>query len=175
MANFPNGTYPAIAIPDQSALGESSTGTPCAEVMFQIQGPADYYGQTIVWYGYLSDAAIKSTLKGLRACGFQGENLDDLSTVGANQVELVIENEEYNGTTRSKVRWVNQPGGNRVLLDPSKKKSIAAQLRGQIRAIEAADGIAPKPAARPAARPAVQVPARPTAATHGPTNDDIPF
>lgn len=171
MANFPNGTYPAIAIPEQSALGEASTGTPCVEVMFQIQGPADYYGQTIVWYGYLSEGAMKSTVKGLRACGWQGDNLEDLSTVGANQVELVIENEEYDGKTRSKVRWVNQPGGNRVLLDPSKKKSIAAQLRGQIRAIDAENGTAQKPAARPQPR----VPARPTAATHGPTNDDIPF
>lgn len=173
MLTIENGTYPAIAIPEQSALGESSKGTPCVEVRFQFQGPADLYGQHIVWYGYLSENALKSTVKGLRACGWQGDNLEDLSTIGAKEVELVIENEEFDGKTRAKVRWVNQPGGGAtsVPLDPAKKKSIAAMLRNQIRATEAADGTMPKPAARPAPR----VPTRPTAASHGPSDSDIPF
>ena len=62
-------------------------------------------------------------------------------------------------------------GGRRVVVDPAKKLAMAKALAAQIKAMEAGAGAPPAPAAWPA----VKVPAKPTAATHGPAAEDLPF
>lgn len=170
-----NGEYEATAIPEESTLGESSSGTPRIEVQFYVQTPVESHGQKIIWYGYLTPAAMPRTVEALRTMGWTGNDLRNLSTIGANNVQIVIEGEEYQGKTYAKVKWVNSLGGRRVVIDPEKKLAMARALASQIKAMEAAASAPPAPAAWPAARPAVQVPARPTAATHGPSDADVPF
>lgn len=136
------------------ALIESQKGTPGVAVEFVLVDG----GEDITWDGWLSDGAFDRTLESLRYCGFKGENLEDLQGLDANEVELVIEPETYEGKTKLKVQWVNRPGGiaARSKMAPDKVKSFAAQMRDRIRALGAEPGVkrqaAPKANGGPPAR-----------------------
>jgi hypothetical protein len=142
-------------------LGESSHGTPRVEVEIEVES-----GDYILWDGYLSDGALDITLKSLRAMGFQGDNIEDLSTVGSKEFEIVTKFEEYKGKQYCRVKFVNDIGGGRVAMPPEKKKKFAADLRGKIRALEGAAGKAAPTPARPA-RPSRPAPAARTAPATG--------
>lgn len=162
-----NGEYEATALPEESTLGESSTGTPRVEVQFYVQTPAEEHGQKILWYGYLTPAAMPRTVAALRHMGWTGNDLRDLTSIGKNNVELVVEGEEYNGKTYPRVKWVNSLGGRRVVIDPTKKLAMARAIAAQIQAMESAASAPPAPAAWPTTS-AVRVPPKPT-------SDDLPF
>lgn len=153
---LPNGTYRARAT--QGVLGESKSGKEQVVVQFELLEP-DYANQTISWYGFFTDATCERTFESLRIMGWQGTNLDDLTGVDANEVSLVIENEEWEGKTRAKVRWVNAVGGMGLLapLAPDKAKAFAARMRGRVLAFDQSQAMGGKKAApaqaRPAARP----------------------
>jgi hypothetical protein len=97
----PAGRYAAVALDAQ--LGMSSKGTEQIAVKFQIEG-----GRTITWYGYFSDAAYMGTLKAMRAMGFKGQDVTDLSSIHGGKCIVVIEHEpDLNGNPRDRVKWVN--------------------------------------------------------------------
>lgn len=137
-----NGTYRAKA--RTWALGETSKGTPEAAVEFIFTHP-DMEGASITWHGYLSESTFDRTVEGLRHCGWTGDDLANMEGLDANEVDLVIENEEYEGKTRPKVRWVNKAGGLALKerMAPEKAKTFAASMRGRIRAADAAKGVKP--------------------------------
>ena len=167
-----DGKYEATAIPEESDLTEvGANGTPCVKVMFYIQTPVEAHGQKIVWDGWATPAALGRTVEALRTMGWTGNDLRDLTSIGANNVELVIEGEDYKGKMYPRVKFVNALGGRRVVVDPTKKLAMAKALAAQIKAMESGAGAPPAPAAWPA----VKVPPRPTAATHGPADSDVPF
>jgi hypothetical protein len=100
------GTHRARA--GEVALGVKKSGKEHVAVMFTItQGDAK--GRTISWDGYFSDGAVVRTLESLRHCGWTGETLGDLSGIGDVEVDLVIDDEEYNGKTYDRVKWINKP------------------------------------------------------------------
>jgi hypothetical protein len=144
-------------------IGEAKTGTFQVGVVFELldQEP----GTTITWYGALTDAALEWTMKALRNMGWQGDDVTELDGNGghldANEVQLVVDEEEWEGKTRTKVKFVNSMGGlamsSRVTGD--KLKGFAAGLRGKILGLE--PGRKPAPAAQPPRQPV--------------RNDDIPF
>lgn len=154
-------------------LSETSKGTPQVAVEFALLDPeAEFH--TLAWYGFLSDATFNRTIEALRYCGWQGENLDDLQGLDANEVSLVVDEEEYEGKLQTRVRWVNRAVGLSVKapITGEKAKAFATQMRDRIRALDAANGTR-KPTAQ-ASRPA---PSRPPEPPPHEDKDalDIPF
>ncbi len=131
-------------------------------------------GTHIAWYGYFTEKTMDRTIESLRICGWTGDDLTNLAGIDANEVELVIGQEPYDGKMYTKVRWVNRPGGGvsiKAPLPPDAAKSFAARMRGQILAHD-------KKAGLPKVRTPVASPNPPphsdADAPIGP-NDDIPF
>lgn len=140
-----NGTYRARAT--SWVLGETSTGKEQVAVEFSLTDP-ELQGERIAWYGFFTEKTFERTIESLRACGWTGDNLEDLSGLDANEVDLVIEQETYEGKTTPRVRWVNRPGaiGVKTALAPEKAKTFAAKMKAQIRAFDASQGKKAAPA-----------------------------
>lgn len=167
--DLPNGNYTAHA--NGGTLGETSKGDPQVVVEFQLLNEG-YEQVKINWFGYFTEKSRERTIESLRTAGWTGDDLTDLSELATRddipQVELVIENETYEGKTRAKVQWVNQPGsvhGGKVLA-PDKAKAFAAMMKATIAATDFRHGLK-KPAP---ARPSLPPPGNSVKA-----GDDIPF
>jgi hypothetical protein len=158
-----DGKYRAKA--KEWSIGEAGTGTAQVVVFFDL---LDHEGEGRTWYGFLSDAALKRTIESLRHMGWQGCDISELSSPAAgldsNEVQLVLESEDYNGKVSQKVRWVNKLGTGKPMEEDS-LKALSAKLKGKILALD--PGAAGEVAA---ARPK---PTSPGNASIAP--DDIPF
>lgn len=152
-------------------LGETSTGKEQVAVEFQILTEGAEYS-TITWYGYFTEDTWQRTIESLRYMGWKGENLEDLSGLDANEVELEVGEEEYQGKTQTKVKWVNRAGGLNLKapLSPERKKSFAAQMSQKIRALDASQGNR-KPSQNGVKPPA----ARPEPPPHTDNDFNVPF
>lgn len=163
------GTYRARAV--GAELSTTSTGKEQIAVQFQL---LEHEGETLLWFGYFTERALPITVRALRACGWQGNDLQDLTGILDNEVDLVCANEEYNGTTRLKVQFVNRPGEMPFVqpMEDTAARSFAARMKGQIAALGGASGrrSAPSTAAPRSAR-AAQTPEPPP---HG-DDDGPPF
>ncbi len=114
----------------QVVLGKSAKkGTPQIEFYCEItQG--EFKGEKARWTGYFGPGSAERTVESLQYCGWQGEDLGEfadgeLHGLDANEVELVVEIEEYEvqvesaetGETHTekrsspKVQWINGGGG----------------------------------------------------------------
>jgi hypothetical protein len=141
-----NGIYLATPMPG-AALGYTSKGTESVGVEFVLKES----GQRVSWYGYFSEKTTERTIEALRFCGWTGQDLSDLSEIGQDQnveVNLVIEQEEYEGKVRAKVQWVNRAGGLAMAspLDANQAKSFAQRMKGAVLAFDQKTGPAPKKA-----------------------------
>lgn len=140
-----NGTYRARAV--GASLGETAAGNEQAGIEFEL---LDFEGQRLVYYGSFTEKATEHTIRALRTAGWTGVDLSDLSGVGgpdAPEVSLVVENEEYEGKVRTKVKWVNAAGGAtfKKALAPDKAKAFAAKMKGQLLAFDKSSGAKPAP------------------------------
>lgn len=150
------GNYKAKAI--ASGIGVSnSKGTPYVRVTFRLIDS----GSEIDWFGYVpNEAAQERLVKDLVTMGYKGTNPEELDnldeeSVGAflpATVSLKIEDEEWQGNTRSRVRFVNperreaEPGKS---LFGDMRAAFAAARPGGAPAAPKANG-KPSPIARPA-------------------------
>lgn len=153
---IPAGTYRGRAT--EAQLGTTSTGKEQVAISFQLLTPG-YEGQHLPYYGLFTDAALEITVKALRACGWQGVDLSDLSGIDTNEVNLVVEHETYNGVTRARIKWVNDgtAGLLKNVLGDAEKKAFAQRMRGAIAALGTPGPAKPAQQARPATpRPAAQ-------------------
>jgi hypothetical protein len=150
-----DGVYRARAI--QGALGQASTGSDQVAVEFEILTEG-LEGQHITWFGYFTDATWERTVEALRTCGWQGDDLSDLTGLGASEVDLVIEQEEYNGKYSAKVKWINKPGGMslKAPMSPERAQQFASEMKGRILSLKK-NGTT-KPAAKSAAGRTVEPP-----------------
>lgn len=136
------GTYKARAT--AGWLGESAQkGTPYVGVMFSvIDGP--HNGEQISWNGWLTEGAMKHTVKSLRVCGWQGDDLSALDTIKRNEVFLVVEIEaDGYGQPRPRVRWINSTQGGPAMeaaLKGSAAKAMAEKHRAAVIALRQAEG-----------------------------------
>lgn len=167
---LPNGTYRARATDAQ--LGETSNKKEQVAIGFELLQPG-FEGQFIPYYGTFGEAALKITIKALRTAGWEGDDLSDLSSVRNNsrEVYLVIEQETYDGVTRSKVKWVNDGAGGllKSVLDPAAAKQFAMRMRGAVAGLDL--GTQPKAAPGPRSAPRSGGPTEPP-----PHSDaDMPF
>lgn len=133
-------------------VGESSSGKPRIEIKFGFKD-AQGVDQTLWWNGYLTEKSIQITAKALVNCGLKGTDYDELAK-GAESgmlnmeapVEVEVQNEEFEGKTRSKIAWVNRPGGAKFMepgLAAQKLKGL--NLGGAVAAARAETGIKAPP------------------------------
>lgn len=130
------------------ALGLSSTNKEQIAIMFDYTDPAGEAG-SITWFGYFTEDSADRTLDSMRHCGWAGDNLGELDGLSANEVELVLDEEEYNGKVRTKVKWVNRPArlALKTQLNTNQAAAFAARMRGKVVANKQKYG------AQPAAQP----------------------
>jgi hypothetical protein len=84
-------------------------GTPYVRVWFNyVDDQGEPAGGGIFWDGYLTDATEYRTLESLTHCGWKGD-FKEFSGIDCEIVQLVLEDETYEGNTRTKVQWVNKP------------------------------------------------------------------
>lgn len=138
-------------------FGFAKNGTEQIAVTFQIvDEDADgkrgaLHGSRRVWYGFFTDNTEDRTLESLRHCGWSSDELSDIANLNEDAcrrllpkvVQLVIENETYNGRTIEKVRWVNSLEETRSAIknkaDESAVKSLSARMRSRAAALRVAN------------------------------------
>lgn len=171
---IPEGTFRAARRNGRGAIRVVEIGknkTPCLEVDLRIIDEGPINGSAITFQGWLTDGAWKKTVEALRVLGWIGNDISevpDLADAGAlaNECEIVIEHEEYNGKVRAKIAWLNAPGGRGTKITGSALTSFAERLKSSIASVPMPEGV--KPSSAPAAT-------RPTAsAASAPPTDDIP-
>lgn len=151
-------------------LGVSSTGKEQVAVSFVVDADTETE-RFLAWYGYFTDATAERTIEALRFMGFEGDDLTRLEGLDKNTVELVLEDEVYEGQIREKVQWVNRGGGALVKtpLVGDKASAFAASMKEKFKTYDASNG-------KRAAKPAAARPAPPSGPLGGdPPTDDIPF
>jgi len=112
------------------SITETKAGDPQATVTFKIT--VNGAEEQVTWNGSFKEKAVDFTIKALIACGLQGNNPAGPLTVG-KEVSLVIENEVgTDGKERSKVKWVNEPGALKKIIDPSMAKAKLSSLEGAV-------------------------------------------
>lgn len=164
------GTFKARGV--EAALAVAGNGSEQVAVQFVLlEGPDE--GKHITYYGYFTDKTTERTIDSLRLCGWDGDDLSDLTGIDANEVYLVIEHDENDkGEARATVRWINGQGGGLAVkerMDEGTAKAFAERMKGHVLAAKQRTRGAPA---------STRQPAPPKAANGGkdfaPT-DDIPF
>ena len=163
-----------LAVAKDVQWGETKNGKKQVAVQFELLS-GDDMGQTVTWFGYFTDGTWKRTMESLRYMGWRGDDLSDLGPLD-QQVEIVVELDEYNGKIRPKVQWVNRPGGGRVKLEKplgdSELKKFAAQMKQRAKSVPVVAG--------PTVQTSAPIPREPTDQFDRPldatgTDDEIPF
>jgi len=143
--------------PGNGWLDETKSGTPFIRIPCIVTEPAlDQDGKEIVWRGYLSEKAKPRTVEALTKAFDWNGDWDDLNFEGIDVI-IVAEEEEWNGETRVKAKWLNRLSNKAA---EAKAAEIAARLKAE-------DGVTPAPAKQDKA------PAKP--ADQELEDDDIPF
>lgn len=132
------------------AWGVSSNNNPQLAVAFDF---LDHPGQRMTRYLSFTDDAFDYSLKALRVCGWQGDNFEDLTGLDANEVQLVLANEEYQGKTELRIQFINSVGGLALkqAMEPTQIATFAQRMRGRIQQADRAAGRSPAPAPQRAA------------------------
>ena len=170
MSNLIAGKYRAK--PTEAGLGftkgneDGSNKKECVAVRFEVT-EGELQGEGITWYGYFTDKAVEYTMVNLRTCGWTGDDLADLSSInGSADVVIVLVEEEFNGETSLKVKYINDPNSGGLMLnapmDEAARKTVAAKMRGA--AVASRQG---NPAAKVASKPAAPKDAHPFAPGNG--------
>ncbi len=152
------GTYRAKAV--AGALGYTKDHNPQVAVELHVLDES-FAGESITWFGYFTEKSQERTLESLRILGWKTDDLSDLSGITDNEVKIVVEEDEYMGEVRLKVKWINKSGGIALKerMNEAEAKAFARKMKGAALASRAGAPapapqrqVAPKP--KPAATPA---------------------
>lgn len=114
---------------------------PCVSVEIVL---ADDPGTGDIWIGWLGDkigrdglTTTERTTRALRTCGWEGDDLSDIKLPADNQIEIVVDDEEWekdNGdvVTQRKIQFINPVGGGTARPKPmaaSDAKKLAEKLK----------------------------------------------
>jgi hypothetical protein len=165
-------------------LGYAKTGSEQIGILFQFtDGP--HKGKHIQAKLSFAGGALDRTLESLRHCGWDADSLDSLDTLGNNEVELVIADEEYvndQGETKvgNKVQWVNRPPRLTLAnqMNDAQRAAFATKLRGKTVASKQKYGAQPAPTAtapRSNGQQSFDDPHAPEREWQAPDDRDIPF
>lgn len=159
------------AVPTAWGLSGEEIGKEQFAIAFKILEGADT-NKTITWYGtFASDAAFEYTVKQIKKCGWTGS---DLSTaeLAEEPVSILIEDEEFEGKVRTKVKAVGSGGGGVKQMDPNRARTFALKMQQRIKAFDAKNGTGSS-ATKPTTRQ--QNGGQRTPAANDDPGDDIPF
>lgn len=125
-----NGTVKARA--QEWAFGRTQNGNEYIGIMFEVTS-GEHAGKVFSWRGFFTEATLDRTLESLRHCGWDSDSIVELDALGTNEVELVLEEEQYEGKTFTRVKWVNRPSRLAIgePLTGSELQAFAARLRGK--------------------------------------------
>lgn len=120
---LPAGSY--IGSIEDYGISESKSKQPQAFIKFKVNKGEGEGFANLTWFGGLSEKVPKDkdnapahyTVKTLLDCGFSGQEVEDLAQGIASgviphgkEMALEIEDNEYEGVTRSRIKWVNVIG-----------------------------------------------------------------
>lgn len=125
-------------------LGRSADkGTPFIECYFKIIPETD--GGEVRWTSYFTDKSAPRTIEAMQHAGWEGDDPGefadgDLHGLDKNEVEIVVELEEYNDAegnprTKPRVQWVNRLGGMLNVQNAMSKEdalSFGDQMKGLV-------------------------------------------
>jgi hypothetical protein len=166
------GKYRARAQADSVQFGMSKNGNEQIAVTFDILGEDDApTGYTITWIGFFTDKTEARTVESVGHCGWDMTlGPTHAERIADNVVELVVEDEPYEGKSYLKVKWINRIGA-RFAFERPLEQSQRGSLFARIKAHAQGRG--------PSAAVAAPQPRRPTpqraAVSSGGAEDDIPF
>lgn len=143
------GTYAAKVL--DHGITETKSGDPQAAVRFTFQ--TEDGQRELTWFGSFKDTVIEHTIKGLVACGLQGNNPAGPLEIGKEVSIVVAVDTNDKGQQRNIVRWVNMPGGSLKKIDPREAAMKLERFAGAVAAFKSKEGIAPKNHAPGAAEP----------------------
>lgn len=116
METIKAGTYEAKVV--DYGVTKTKKGDPMVMVRFTIYD-AEGSAHNITWYGtFSSPKSQEISSEALAVCGMKTKNFAELAN-GAGSgvldqnkvVQLTVVNEEWEGKTRTKVKYINPPGG----------------------------------------------------------------
>jgi hypothetical protein len=107
--------------------GFSEAGTGADQVFVTIQN-SNTPERSITAFLAMTDKAIKWTVKKLRACGFTGYDFTDLADgklLVGHEVIYEVEHDVFEGETKAKVGWINNPDDRGFERSESAKQNAA--------------------------------------------------
>jgi len=114
------GIYKARAIQGSEQYGESTTGTP--KIRLDLNVPS--LERTVFTDLFFSDASAEFSYERLRALGWQGDDISDLRSIDANEVEVEIRQEQFDGKQRWRVEILTR----QKVANPLDKNAFAARV-----------------------------------------------
>jgi hypothetical protein len=103
------GVFKGRAVEGSEARGLSPNGKHEMMIDVEFKHEGEVYRRTTVLY-FSQEAAPYSTAR-LRACGWKGDDLSEpLAGLGANEIEIEVSYEEYEGKQRMKVQIASGGG-----------------------------------------------------------------
>jgi hypothetical protein len=121
------GTYRGRAIKGTEQYGQTSNGNDQIVIdldLFEI-------GEKASTFLVFTDKAASYSIDRLRACGWKGEDLTNLDGIDANEVDVEVKYEMYQGEQKMKVQILTGGGSVKLKdqLDDKGKKAFAAKYR----------------------------------------------
>lgn len=167
----------------RAEFGLSNNGKEQVGVEFEL---LDRDGALMTWYGsFASDASSAIAINGLRAAGWRGTDLSNLSSLDVSvqmtpEVDLVVGDDEYNGQIRRKIKFINPRGGlaMKAPVRGDALKAFAVRMKGAVLAydqIAATKQEAAVPRARTAWASADRPPTTADADAAGTGDEKVPF
>lgn len=134
------GTYRGRGIAGSEQYGTTSNGNDQIVVDLALID----IGEQVSTFLVFSEKAAPYSVERLRALGWKGTDLSQLSGIDSQEVEVEVRYEQYQGDEKMKVEI--RTGGGRVALkntlDDKGKKAFAAKFAGLVKAVPAAAGAA---------------------------------
>ena len=124
--------------PGQGWIDSTKSGTPYVRIPLLIEDEtSDQHGREIVWNGYFSEKAAGRTMDVLGDL-FGNDWTDDDLYLGrvkwaGTKARVTVEEEEYEGKTRFKARWLNPARGN---VKPETVEKIKQAIKARMAKVE---------------------------------------
>jgi hypothetical protein len=96
------GYYKAKAV--SASLGYTSNGNEQVAMTVDLLD----IGKTMTWYGYFTGKTTDRTLESLMIAGWDGESLVSFEGLGTEEFVAVVEEDTYNGETKTRISWINR-------------------------------------------------------------------
>lgn len=129
------GNYRGRAIKGSEQYGQTSNGNDQIVIDLDLLD----IGEKVSTFLVFTDAAAQYSLDRLRACGWTGDDLANLTGIDANEVDVQVKYEEYKGEQKMKVQILTGGGAVKLKdqLDDKGKKAFAAKYRDLARSVAA--------------------------------------